>query len=123
MQCAEHREDGTSRLVYVRMMPTDLVTRVVAIAGYEGRVRALERVVPLLASPPGVPAAKLVWVASGATDGQTRLEVRLTGRTGMFSRVLRNRLRRLLGCPVSPVEIGVTTVPGALPTLTEERGA
>jgi glucose 1-dehydrogenase len=53
------------------MVLTDLLTHVDVIAGSEGSLKSFGKVVRMWARPPEVPAKKVVWIASSATDGKT----------------------------------------------------
>jgi glucose 1-dehydrogenase len=53
------------------MVLTDLLTHVDVVAGSEGQLKSFDRVVRMWARPPEIPARKVAWIASPATDGQT----------------------------------------------------
>ena len=53
------------------MMLTDLLLDVDVIQGYEDKLKAFPAIIQALAQPPDIPARKLAWLASAATDGQT----------------------------------------------------
>ncbi len=108
---AEHR--GSEVGIFVLnpgMMLTDLVTRVEAAsdAGLE-RLERLPAVLDVLAQPPSVPAKKVVWLASSATDGKTGLVVRVLTPRKLAALGLRGLLRRARGKHVrQPVSISRT---------------
>lgn len=53
------------------MVLTDLLTHVDVIASSEGSLKSFGKVVRMWARPPEVPAKKVAWIASSATDGKT----------------------------------------------------
>ena len=63
------------------MVLTDLLTDIDVIEGSEEKLKAFPTILAMWARPASV-QEKIVWLASGATDGQTGLEVSLhsTGR-------------------------------------------
>ncbi len=114
----EYRESGVGIYAFSPgLMDTDLLRRVEAVAGYEGRLQPLKTVMRLWANPPEVPARKAVWLASDATDGRTGLEVRILGPAGMARGVVRDLLRRLLRRPAPPFDLEITTIPPAIPEI------
>jgi glucose 1-dehydrogenase len=92
------------------LVDTDLVRNVEAVAGWESKLGAFGTVLGLWANPPEVPAERAVWIASGATDGRTGLEVSVLGKREMARGLLREAGRRLAG-RASRVEVAVTAVP------------
>lgn len=64
------------------LMLTEMLSDTQAIAGYEARMAPLRTVMRLWGNPPEVPARKLVWLASAATDGRTGLNVQQLGTAG-----------------------------------------
>ncbi len=112
----EYQDSGVGVFAFnPGLMPTDLLTRVEALEGYEARLKPLETVIRLWANPPEVPAAKALWLASAATDGRTGLEVKVLTPTHLVEGILREGLRRLLRRPAPAVEIKVHSVPPAWP--------
>jgi NAD(P)-dependent dehydrogenase (short-subunit alcohol dehydrogenase family) len=96
------------------LMRTDLVQKVEAVSGYEGRLKPLETVIRMWANPPEVPTRKAVWLASADTDGRTGLEIKALPPTHLLRGLLREGWRRLMRRPAPPVELAVQTVPSAL---------
>ena len=112
----EYQESGVGVFAFnPGLMPTDLLTQVEAVEGYEARLKPLEMVIRLWANPPEVPAAKALWLASAATDGRTGLEVKVLTPAHLLGGVLREGLRRLLRRPAPVVELKVHSIPPAWP--------
>jgi glucose 1-dehydrogenase len=120
---ADEYKDGGVGVYAFRpgMVDTDMLRKVEAVTGYQERVKALETVMRLWATPPEVPARKAVWLASAATDGRTGLEVNLLGAAGLVGGVIREGIRRLLRRPAPPIELEITTVEPALTPTSEQR--
>ena len=59
-----------------------------------------------------VAAEKAVWLASAATDGRSGLTARIMTPAVMIGGLLREGVRRLLGRPVPPLDLKITSVPG-----------
>ncbi len=113
----EYRDSGVGIFAYgPGMMPTDMLTDVVVVSGFEGRLKGLPAVLRALSTPPEVTAQRVAWLASAATDGRTGLEIhQLSGATVML-RFLRQGFRRLMGRPAErPIAVKLSTVPAALP--------
>lgn len=111
----EYRHSGVGIYTFAPgMMPTELVTSVEAVAGFERRVKALERVLPAIGQRPEVAAARLVWLLSHATDGKTGLEVKVSSRLGVTLGFLRVGVGALLRRSSARVPVEVTTVPPAI---------
>jgi NAD(P)-dependent dehydrogenase (short-subunit alcohol dehydrogenase family) len=92
------------------MMVTDLITRPEAMAGYEAKLAVLPTVLRILGNPPEVPAERAVWLASGATDGKTGIQLRTLTKGRMLKGALREGLARLLGRKLEAVTLDVHTV-------------
>ncbi len=67
---------------------TDMLRRIDVVEGFEQKVTPLATVIQIWGHPPEVPAAKVVWMASGATDGKNGLEVRVLSRSKMLGGAL-----------------------------------
>lgn len=103
------------------MMTTDLLTDLQAVSGYEGRLKVMPTIIRMWARPPEAPAQKVIWLASGATDGKTGLVLSEMGPAQMLGGALREGLRRLMRRPEPPVEMQIAVIPAALP-LPNRRG-
>lgn len=79
------------------LMETDLLQKVEVVHGYERKLKGFGTIIRMWANPPTVPAEKIVWLASSATNGKSGMEVNLLGLqqiiTGAFNE-LRGRLTR-----------------------------
>jgi len=71
------------------MMTTDFVTDLQAVSGYEKRLNVMPTILRMWAKPPEVPAQKVVWLASSATDGKTGLILSEMGPAMMAGGALR----------------------------------
>ncbi len=85
----ENRETGVGVFALnPGMVLTELLTDVEVFESAVHRLDKFPMVVRVLAKPPEVPAKKMVWLASDATDGKTGLEVNvfnpLTASVGFF---------------------------------------
>jgi NAD(P)-dependent dehydrogenase (short-subunit alcohol dehydrogenase family) len=77
------------------LVETDLLYKVAAVEGYEKRLKNFGAIIRLWANPPAVPAERVAWLASSATDGKTGLEVQVLTPRKQLAGALRE-LRRLL---------------------------
>jgi NAD(P)-dependent dehydrogenase (short-subunit alcohol dehydrogenase family) len=112
----EYKESGVGIFaINPGMMSTEMLTDVTAVSGYEGDLKAMPTILRMWAKPPEVPAQKVVWLASAATDGKTGLLVNAMTRSLMLSGALREGWRRLARQPAPPTEMHVATVAAALP--------
>jgi NAD(P)-dependent dehydrogenase (short-subunit alcohol dehydrogenase family) len=75
------------------MVLTELLTDVEVIRGYEDRLKIFPKIVRMLAKPPENPAAKAVWLASGASDGKNGLLLSNFSPLLFFSGAIREWLR------------------------------
>jgi glucose 1-dehydrogenase len=80
------------------MVLTELLTDVEVFEGAAHRLERFPMVVRVMAKSAGVPAAKMVWLASEATDGKTGLEVNvfnpLAASMGFFMENVRTWLKQ-----------------------------
>lgn len=77
------------------LVETDLLRKVDVVEGYEKQLKGFEAIIRLWANPPAVPAERVAWLASSATDGKTGLEVQVLTPRKQLGGALRE-LRRLL---------------------------
>jgi NAD(P)-dependent dehydrogenase (short-subunit alcohol dehydrogenase family) len=103
------------------MMSTELLTDVQVVSGYEKRLRVMPTIIRMWAEPPEVPAEKVVWLASPATDGKSGLIVLESGMLQIAGGALREGMRRLLRRPTGQASLSIQTVPATLP-LPNRRG-
>ena len=72
----ENKESGVGVYAFnPGMVLTDLLTDIDVIEGSEEKLKAFPTILRMWAKPPASVQEKIVWLASGATDGQTGLEV------------------------------------------------
>jgi len=106
------------------MMTTDLLTDVTVVSGFEGPIkRTMPTIIRMWGGAPEVPAQKVVWLASPATDGKTGLIVNVIGPAKMLGGALREGFARLTGRKPAGPEINVTLVPAAMPLPTRHGEA
>lgn len=112
----EYQKSGVGIYAYnPGMMTTDLLTDLVAVSGFEKPLKAMPTIIRMWAKPPEVPARRVAWLASAATDGKTGLEIREMNAVGMAGGALREGLARLTGRKPADAEIKVALVPSMLP--------
>lgn len=90
---------------------TELLTDVQVIEGAESRLKAFPAVVRMWAKPPEIPAEKIVWLASAATDGKTGMLVNLTSPWSLLGGALKEGMRLLVRRPAADPEIRIETIP------------
>ncbi len=118
---SEYRATGVGVYAYnPGLMITDFLTDVRAVAGYDQRLQPLKTVMRLWGNPPEVPAQKVVWLVSQATDGKTGLVVKELGPLRLAGGLAREGVRRLLRRPEPDVPLHVGTVPPAMPLRPED---
>ena len=116
----EYKDSGIGIFAYnPGLMTTEFLTGAQALAGFEGRMRPLETVMRMWGNPPAVPALKVVWLASAATDGKTGLELHELGPLQMLGGALREGLRLLRRKPAPASGMHITTVTPAMPLRTD----
>ena len=103
------------------MMTTDFLTDLTAVSGYEKQLKVMPTIMRMWAKPPEVPAEKVVYLASSATDGKTGLFVSEMGPATMAGGALREGVRRLLRRPAEETPMTVQVLPATLP-LPNKRG-
>jgi NAD(P)-dependent dehydrogenase (short-subunit alcohol dehydrogenase family) len=112
----EYRDTGVGiYAINPGLMRTDFLTNLQVVSGYEERLKALPTVIRMWATPPEVPAQRVIWLASSATDGKTGLLLSAMGPVQMLGGALREGLRWLLRHPAPPVKMEATVIPAALP--------
>lgn len=94
------------------MMLTDLLLEPEVVAGSEDRLKSFPTVVRILAKPPEVPARKLAWVASSATDGLSGKSYDIASPLGMLGSALREGLKHLSRqTKTDEIEIHIKSIP------------
>lgn len=111
----EYKDSGVGVYAFnPGMMVTQLLTQVDAVEGYEGRLASFDTVIRMFGKPPEIPAEKVVWLGSCATDGKTGLIVEQSTMFSMLGGVLKEMVRRLLGRPAPPLDLNIRTIPASL---------
>lgn len=93
------------------MVLTEMLTDVSVIEGAEQRLKIFPTIVRMWARPAEIPAKKVVWIASAATDGKTGLLINSFSPWVMISSALREGLRILFRKPAPDVGIKIDTIP------------
>lgn len=100
------------------LMDTDFLTEVATYAEYEQRLR---NIMPMLiragGKQPEIPARKVLWLASSATNGKTGLYVRVGSMPKLLVGFLGEGLCRLFHLPVRIVEMKIRILPSAFEPL------
>ena len=86
---------------------TEMLTRVDVVAGFEEKVQPLNTVIRLWGNPPELPAQKVVWMASSATDGRNGLMVNFLSFGRMMAGVGKELWRRITRAPITTPTIQV----------------
>jgi len=108
----ETKDSGVGVFAYnPGMVLTELLTDVDVIEGSEHRLKVYPTIVRMLAKPVEVPAQKVVWIASSATDGKTGQVINLQSTGAMFGSALKEGLRHLANRPASDMGIRVKVIP------------
>jgi len=92
------------------LMDTAMMRKVSAVRGFEEKLKPLSTVMRLWSNPPAVPAEKVVWLASSATDGKTGLEKTMLTTGRLAGGVLREVGRRLLRRPEPDFSLDIHSV-------------
>ena len=89
---------------------TEMLTQVDAVDGFEKKVLPLNTIIRLWGNLPGVPAQKVVWMASSATDGKNGLMVNFLSFGRMVAGAGRELWRIITRGPVTTPTIQVRVV-------------
>jgi glucose 1-dehydrogenase len=95
------------------MVLTDLLTRVHVVAGYEDKLKAFPMVIRLLAKPPEIPARKVAWLASSATDNMTGKVIQIPFVGQAIFVILQVLSAKVFNQKLPPMDIHIESVPGA----------
>lgn len=107
----EYRDSGVGIFAFnPGLVDTDMLRKLEAAPGYEGKLKPLSTVIQLWANEPDVPAAKALWLASAATDGQTGLAVSILTRRLIVTGALRYLFNKLTRRPLRDATLDVHTV-------------
>lgn len=97
-------------LINPGLVESDMFRHLSFVRGYEENIEIFKVVARLFSNPPEVAAAKVVWLASSATDGKTGIRINLIGTAGMLKGVSRELSRRMRRHPAPPLEVEVSLV-------------
>jgi NAD(P)-dependent dehydrogenase (short-subunit alcohol dehydrogenase family) len=89
---------------------TELLTDVEVVAGSEHRLKNFATVLRMWAKTPEAAAQKAVWIASGATDGKTGLEVSASSTWSMLGGAMKEGWRALRGQSGGGPEIKIRSI-------------
>jgi glucose 1-dehydrogenase len=95
------------------MVLTDLLTRVHVVAGYEDKLKAFPMVIRLLAKPAEIPARKVAWLASSATDNMTGKVIQIPFVGQVIFVFLQVLSAKIFNQKLPPMDIHIESVPGA----------
>ena len=111
----ETKDSGAGVFAYnPGMVLTDLLTDLDVIAGAEDRLKGFPTILRMWAKPVEIPAKKVVWIASAATDGKTGLLIKTLSPWVMLVGALKEGARILLKKPAPDMDIRMRTVPSYL---------
>lgn len=107
----EYKDSGIGIFAFnPGLVDTDMLRKLEATPGYEGRLKPLSTVIQLWANEPDVPAEKALWLASSATDGKTGMAVTVLTRRAAFSGALRYLRDKITRRPLRDATLNITTV-------------
>ena len=107
----EYKQSGIGVYLFnPGLVDTDMLRKVIVVEGYENRIEPLKSVIRMWGNKPEVPAKKVVWLASQATDGKTGLVVSVFNRRRMVFGLLRELVGRILRHDTKKIEIEIKTV-------------
>jgi len=93
------------------MVLTDLLTDLDVIEGSEDRLKVYPTILRMWAKPPEIPAEKVAWLASPASDGQTGKLISLSSFASILLGAAREGLRALLHKPGLAIKVKMHSVP------------
>ncbi len=93
------------------MVLTELLTNLQVIAGSEERLKVYPTIVRILAKPPEVPAKKVVWIASAATDGKSGKLYNTSSFGSMLLLPIKEAIRVLAHKPAPELGIKINVIP------------
>jgi len=118
----EYKNSGISVIAFSPgMMDTDMLLDVEVIDGFQQTLKSFPFIVQALSQPVEIPAKRMVWLASAATDHKTGLVVRELTTVGVIFRFFRQLMRRLFRTPGRELNITTKIVPSAY-TDKREKG-
>jgi glucose 1-dehydrogenase len=93
------------------LVDTDLLRKIDVIKGYEKGLNPFGTVIQMWANGPEVPAERVLWLASSATDGKTGLEVKVLDRATILKGIGRLIVSKITGRPMPrSAELNITSI-------------
>jgi glucose 1-dehydrogenase len=93
------------------MVMTDLLTNLDVVEGSEDRLKVYPTILRMWAKPPEIPAGKVAWMASAATDGQTGKLISLSSFGSILLGAAREGLRALFHKPSREIKVKIHSIP------------
>ncbi len=93
------------------MVLTELLTDVEVYESARSRLDIFPMIVRVLAKPPEVPARKVAWLASSATDGKTGLVVNVFNPVASSFGFIREGINRIFKQPEPPTDVQIKVIP------------
>ncbi len=107
----ETRGSGVSVFAFnPGMVLTELLTNVDVVKGSEERLKSFGTIVRMWAKAPEIPARKVAWIASSATDGKTGKLYNIFSMWVMLKGALKVGLQNLLKLPADGPEIHLRSI-------------
>lgn len=98
----ENKDNGTGIYAFnPGLVDTDLLRKIEVIAGYEKALARFSTIIQMWANPPEVPAERVLWLASSATDGKTGLQVKVLDRATLLKGIGRLIASKITRRPMS----------------------
>ena len=115
----EYKDSGVGvHALQPGLTDTNLLTEVVTFEPYEKRLRGfMPFLIRAAGKKPEIPARKVLWLASSATDGKTGLEIRASSSLTFLFGFLREGLRQSFHRPARNVEMKIKILPSAFQPL------
>jgi len=122
---AEYKDSGVDVFGFnPGLVLTDMLSQVQAVTGYESQLRPIRFIAALWGNPAEVPAEKVLWLASAASDGKTGRMLTVLTPGFMLRRILGMGLRWLLRNPIEMMDLNISSVEPVkelVPVYIEER--
>lgn len=108
---AENRASGVGVFAFnPGMVLTELLTHVDVVKGSEERLKNFGTIVRMWARPPEIPAQKVAWIASSATDGKTGQLINIFSPWDMITGAVKEGLRSLSQKPADGPDIQIRSI-------------
>lgn len=111
----EYQDSGVGIfLLNPGLIDTDITRHLHFIRGYESNIKVFNVVFNLFAKPPEVPAKRVVWLASSATDNRTGLRINMISTSNMLRDILHAGLGRIRGRKAPPLDVKISIIEPAI---------